>query len=396
MLQLRDLLVVEKEYDEYQDLIYVICVPRWPISVCSECGQVSDRIHDYPRQRAVHDAPIRGCPSQLVFDMRRFWCEGCHHAFTEVIREVVPNCTYTYRLMEEVAHPRRRQDVATLAEVYRLGYKLVEGILLKAAKEKLADRADQPVRVTHLGIDEIANRKGHGDYLLVLTDLKGRQLLDILPDRRKAGLVEWLQAPPAGIDLSELRWVATDLWSHYRDGVTAVYPRIRVVADRFHVTQALHRAIHDIRRDLQAQAQSDDEKSTLKGLRYLLLKNRANLTDKDWIRLEQLKKERPKLYRLWRLRQELHDWYQADYTIQDARDELDQWLKKAEALGWQSLNTFCQTLNNWKDEVVNFFPQRITSGFVEGMNNKIKLFKRITFGLPNFQHFRLRMIWACG
>lgn len=356
MLQLRDLLVVGQEYDEQQELIQVICVPRWSVTVCPDCGQVSDRVHDYPRQRAVHDAPIRGCPSQLVFDMRRFWCEACQRAFTEEVRDVVPNCTYTYRLMAELANPRRRQDVATLAEIYGLGYKLVEGILLKVAEEKLTDRAAQPLQVSHLGIDEISNRKGQGDYVLVLTDLKERRLLDILSDRRKASLIEWLQDPPDGIDLSELKWVATDLWSHYRDGVKAVYPQVQVVADRFHVVQALHRAIHEVRRDLQAQAQSDEQKSELKGLRYLLLKNKANLTDKDHLRLERIKDEHPKLHRLWLLRQELHDWYETGHTIQNARDELDQWLKKAQALGWQSLDTFCQTLNNWKDEVVNFFP----------------------------------------
>lgn len=266
-MQLQDLWVVDQEYDESQDVIQVICVPRWSVSICPDCGQVSEQVHDYPRQRAVEDAPLRGCRSQLVFDMRRFWCESCERAFTEAIREVVSNCTYTYRLMRELANPRRRQDVATLAEVYGLGYKLVEGILLRAAEEKVADRAEAPIQVTHLGIDEIAKRKGQGDYLLVLTDLTGRQLLDILPDRRKASLMAWLEAPPAGIDLSDLRWVVTDLWSHYRAGVDAVYPDVQVVADRFHVTQALHRAIHDIRRNWQKQAQGDAEKSALKGLR---------------------------------------------------------------------------------------------------------------------------------
>jgi transposase len=356
LLQLQDLVVVDQEYDDHHELILVICVPRWPASVCPDCGRVSDQVHDYPRQRAVHDAPIRGYASQLVFDMRRFWCEACKRAFSEAIREVVPDCTYTYRLMRELANPRRRQDVATLAEVYGLGYKLVEGIVLRAAEEKLAERAQEPIQVTHLGIDEIANRKGQGDYRLVLTDLKGRQLLDMLPDRRKESLIEWLQDPPAGIDLSELSWVATDLWAHYRDGVLAVYPQIKVVADRFHVTQALHRVIHEVRRDLQAQAQSDEEKSELKGLRYLLLKNQANLTEKNQARLERLAQEQPQLHRLWTLRQELHDWYEADHTLEQARSELDDWLEKAQALGWEPLNTFCKTLTAWKDEVVNFFP----------------------------------------
>jgi len=356
MLQLEDLVVVGQEYDEAEEIILVICEPRWPARVCPECGQVSDQVHDYPRQRAVQDAPIRGYRSQVVFDMRRFWCEYCEGVFTEAIRDVVPNCTYTYRLMQEVTNPRRRQDVATLAEVYGLGYKLVEGMLLKAAEEKLVQRAKEPVKVTHLGVDEIANRKGQGDYRLVLTDLKGRQLVDILPDRRKQSLIEWLQAPPAGLDLTKLSWVATDLWKHYRAAVQSVYPQVKVVADRFHVTQALHRVINQVRRSLQAEAQSDEEQAQLKGLRYLLLKNEAKLTPKNQTRLERLKQERPPLYQLWVLRQKLHDWYEKEHDIDEARPLLEAWRQEAKALGWEPLKTFCQTLKDWEDEVVNFFP----------------------------------------
>lgn len=366
MLQLQDLRVVGQEFDEQHDRILVICVPRWPASICPECGQLSEQIHDYPRQRAVHDAPIRGYPSQLVFDMRRFWCEPCQRAFTESLREVVPDCTYSYRLMAELANPRRKQDVATLAEVYGLGYKLVESILLKAAEQKLAARRQAPVTVTHLGVDEITNRKGQGDYRLVLTDLKRRQLLDVLPDRRKQSLIEWLQQPPPGIDLSELAWVATDLWSHYRAAVHTVYPAVEVVADRFHVMQNLQQVIHQVRRRLQREAPTDEARSQLKGLRYLLLKNEANLTERDQHRLEQLQAQQPKLYELWSLRQQLHEWYEAEHTLEKARTQLKAWIKQAKTLGWKPLNTFCQTLQQWEDEVVNFFPsayhQRLCRG----------------------------------
>ena len=114
-----------------------------------------------------------------------------------------------------------------------------------------------------------SQKKGHGDYSLVLTDLKRRIVLDILPNRQKETLIQWLEAPPAGIALRHLSFVATDLWKHYRESVQSVFPEVAVVADRFHVVQNLHTAIHEVRRKAQAQATTEEERKELKGLRYL-------------------------------------------------------------------------------------------------------------------------------
>lgn len=395
-LQLQDLCVVGQEFHSTRNLLILLCVPRWPFAVCPDCGQISTKVHDYPKQRTIHDPPLRGCHTCLVFDSRRFDCERCHTPFTEGIRDIVPNRTYTCRLLEEIADPRRKQDVSTLARLYGLGYKLVEGIILSAAETKIDQRAREPVQVKQLGIDELSNRKGQGDYVLILTDLERRKLLDVLPDRKKQTLIDWLQAPPPGIDLSSLETVATDLWAHYRDAVHTVYPHVSVVADRFHVVQNLNEAIHETRREAQRNAANDEEKSQLKGLRYLLLKKESKLTESEKERLKELCHSHPKLYQLWALRQRLYEWYETETTPELAKPPVVQWIKDAKALGFSHLDAFCKTLTNWQTEILNFFAHRITSGFVEGMNSKIRLLKRIAFGLPNFEHFRLRMIWACG
>lgn len=221
-------------------------------------------------------------------------------------------------------------------------------------------------------------------------------MLDILPDRNKKTLVEWLTSPPTGIILSELAFVATDLWRHYRDGVHSVFSNVAVGADRFHVVQNLHKVIHEERRRAQESASMDEEKKKLKGLRYLLLKNRKNLTEKEKKRLQKLAETHPDLYRLWKLRQELHDWYEVRTIPEFARITLVRWIEDARQLGMQDLNKFCKTLESWQGEIINFFEHRITSGFVEGMNSKIRVLKRIAFGIPNYAHFRLRIIGFCG
>ena len=221
-------------------------------------------------------------------------------------------------------------------------------------------------------------------------------MLDILPDRTKKRLVEWLESPPAGITLAKLAFVATDLWRHYRDGVHTVFTQVAVVADRFHVVQNLHKVIHEERKNAQEAASTEAEKKQLKGLRYLLLKNRQNLTEKEQKRLQKLAETHPDLYDLWELRQELHDWYEVRTIPEFARLTLVRWIQRARQLGMNALNKFCKTLESWQKEITNFFEHRITSGFVEGMNSKIRVLKRIAFGIPNYAHFRLRVIGFCG
>jgi transposase len=262
VLGLIDLDIVEHESDEQEKVIRLKCVPRWEIGICPECGSITTDIHDYPKQRRIHDTPARGYRVQLIFDVYRLKCEHCHTVFSLPIRDVVPECTYTYRLAEWIANPERKQDVQTLSRTSGLGYKLVESIVHKAAEEKLSQRVTEPLVVHKLGIDEIAKHKGQGNYVLVLTDLEQRLVLDILPDRQKKTLMDWLRQPPAGIDLSALNTAATDLWSHYRDAVVAVFgDQVSVVADRFHVVQNLNEAIHKARRAAQKQAATEAEKN---------------------------------------------------------------------------------------------------------------------------------------
>ena len=159
LLGLEELDVVGQRYNREKGLHELYCTARWDVALCPKCLQLSKRIHDYPGQRRIHDAPLRGEKVLLVFDSRRFDCEHCKQPFTQEIADVVPNCTYTYRLCAEITDPKRKQDVATMAELYGVGYKIVESMLLNAGETRLAERRNKPLQVTRLGIDEIAQKK---------------------------------------------------------------------------------------------------------------------------------------------------------------------------------------------------------------------------------------------
>ena len=160
LLGLDELDVVGRRYDRDKGQHELYCTARWDVALCPNCLQLSDQIHDYPKQRRIHDAPLRGEKVLLVFDSRRFYCEHCKRPFTQEIADVAPNCTYTHRLYAEITNPKRKQDVATLAELYGVGYKIVESMLLHSGEDKLRERQKEPLQVTRLGIDEIAQKKG--------------------------------------------------------------------------------------------------------------------------------------------------------------------------------------------------------------------------------------------
>ncbi|MCP4360395.1 MAG: hypothetical protein GY796_20495 [Chloroflexi bacterium] len=94
---LEDLDVVKEEYDDQSNIPHLYCTSRWDVALCPNCLQLSCQAHNYPKQRRFHDAPLRGQKMVLVFDSARFDCEGCGKLFTQVIRDVVPECTYTQR-----------------------------------------------------------------------------------------------------------------------------------------------------------------------------------------------------------------------------------------------------------------------------------------------------------
>lgn len=159
ILGLEDLKVVGQNHNKETGTHEFYCCHSWDIGVCPNCLQISNELHDYPKQRRIHDTLLRGKKVVLLFDSRRLNCKNCRKPFTQEVRDVVADCTYTYRLYEEIANPKRKQDVSTVAEHYGLGYKLVESIFLKAGEAKLEARRQEPLQVTQLGIDEISEKK---------------------------------------------------------------------------------------------------------------------------------------------------------------------------------------------------------------------------------------------
>jgi transposase len=390
LLDVPEFTVTGLEYDGHLDLLLVMCQPRYDVAVCPTCDTLSAQVH-HRKERWVRDVPWAGKRCTLVIPVRRFKCARCRRPFTEQYAALAPQARYTRRYEHYLFEQCRGTTIQAVHRREGLGYKAVEGVFYRMAARQHAAAVVGPVR--RLGIDEIALKKGHGQYALVLTDLDHGCVLTVLPERTKEALEAYLATWSAD-QRAAITDVALDLWEPYHLAVQAWLPNAQITADRFHVMKNLNDRVTAARRAIQ-RAAPDVEKGQLKGCRWLLVKNAADLTDEEQAKLEAMFAVSPTLQRLHALKEAFRAVFETAPDRATAREQLADWIHDVEQSGLASLTKFVTTLRNWWDVILNYFHDRLTSGFVEGMNNKLKLIKRLGYGYRNFAHFRLRVLVEC-
>jgi transposase len=391
VLGLADVVVESYHFRADGDLIIWVR-SRWEVAVCPDCGTICQEPNGYGEPHLIRDLPIFGQKCYLELRGHRFACNDCGDTFTERLNWVGHKRRYTRRYEEYIYCWCQKCDHAAVTELEGLTFDRVQGIFERQAQEHLIPWTKRLFRC--LNIDEISTRKGHQEYNLVISSADLRCVLDVLPDRKKETLEKWFDQLSKE-QKAHLEEVCIDMWEPYLLAVEAKLPEhVKVTIDRFHVVKNLHDAVSKTRRNIQREA-DDETKSVLKGCRWIVVKRRENLSEKERARLPELYAAAPEL----QLCHDLKDEFRAVFDLhnrQDAELWLEEWIATVEASGLQPLKKFVKTLRNWWKHILNFFDHRSSNGFAEGMNNKIKMIKRRGFGFLNFDHFRLRILVACG
>lgn len=245
-----------------------------------------------------------------------------------------------------------------------------------------------------MNIDEIALKKGHGNFVLVLSAPEEGYALDVLPDRERKTLEKWLDGLPPEVKKA-IKIVNLDMWEPYTLAIKAKLPQACIVVDRFHVMKNLNHCLTLARREIQRNA-SNEVKEQLKGSRWALVKNQKDLNEKQRAKLENLYQVSPELKTCHQLKEEFRTIFETITDREKARAALLRWIKQVENQSVAALQSFLVTLKNWLELILNYFIERWTNAFAEGINNKIKLIKRRAFGFTNFDHFRLRILVECA
>ena len=383
-----------EEQDGVQYL-HLGCEHQHDVAICPRCQQAAPSGYDH-KERSVRHLDVFGMRTIIHFEMRRFDCEVCGKPFSEILNWIAPKRRqtreYEEHIFQQVKNKTPRKHVA-LQE--GLSEATVLDIFKKKVKEERRGAGQGKIRV--LGVDEISVRKGHKNYALVLTDIERRCVLEVFDNRLQETFGKWID----GLGKEEkraIKVVSMDMWNPYRHIVRRKLPWAEIVADRFHVVKQLNHQLNLLRRKMQREAQKTAPElvEVLKGSRWILLKNRVDLTPKDEKKLRLILDACPEIRQVYLLKEEFRTICNKIKDRKQAERFLRAWCYKAEATGNRYLRKFVKTLRNWWTEFLNYFDEGITQGFVEGTNRAIRGIINRAFGFRNFANFRWQVLTELG
>lgn len=243
-------------------------------------------------------------------------------------------------------------------------------------------------------MDEIALKKGHKDYVVSIVDLDRNEVIGLVDGRTHTAINQELDTWGEGV-LSQIEEVSIDLTGNYRSLVKKRMPNAEIVADRFHVSKIINDELNKARiaekkglKDTEDKKERERLEDILKGSKYALLKPEENLTEKQSHKLSEVKESFPLLAKMHQQREDFRKIFDDHYDWTDGSFALIDWMKNAQETFKDSIGT----LYRWFSEITAYFETRTTSGVVEGLNNRLKLIKRLGYGFRNFGNFRLRCL----
>ena len=231
-----------------------------------------------------------------------------------------------------------------------------------------------------MSLDEFARRKGQGKFATILTDLDKSSLLEVIDSHKSDDIIAVLKQQPLAMR-EGVEEVCVDMWGGFPKVIREVFPNAKIVIDRFHAQKLVNKALNRIRLALN-----------LKGLknRYLLMNNQINLTSEEQEELELVLSFSPSLRIAHELKEELIALYNSDITSCGGMRKMKKWLISARIM----LSNAAKTLDSHLEGICNYFNNRTTSGVTEGINTRIKLIIRQSYGFKNFDLMKEKLL-AC-
>jgi transposase len=360
---------------------------------CSGCGRPGPS-YDRLEPRRFEFVPVWGILVFLAYRMRRVDCTRCG-----VTVEMVPWCdgknqlTTTYRWF--LATWAKRLSWSEVASIYRTSWDSVFRAVDHAVAWGLAHR--DLSGLTAVGVDEVAWSRGH-KYLTLVYDIGGevRRLLAVAEERTEASLRSCLDG--LGETACErVQYVCSDMRKPYLNVIAERLGDAVHVLDRFHVMQKFGKALDEIRAEEARRLQRDGYEPVLKRSRWRFLKRPANLTDKQTVKLSELLKYNLRTVRAYLLREEFQRlWeYRGAWW---AGKFLDEWTGRVMRSRLEPMKKVARTIRSHRPLILNWFRARgeVSSGAVEGLNNKVKLVTRKSYGFRTPQVARLALLHNLG
>lgn len=354
---------------------------------CAKCG--SEHVW---RQGSVirpfRALPIGGRPVTLKAEIPRLWCHDCGATRQAEIRFAEPRRTYTKSFERYVLELSRHMTIKDVAEHLGVSWDLVKEIQKRSLHQKFSRPKLKHLR--QLAIDEISVGKGHR-YVTIVLDLESGAVVHVGEGKGGDSLLNfWKRLRASG---AKVEAVATDMSPAYIEAVTTHLPKATLVFDRFHVMKLFNDKLSNLRRELHREATDLLHKQVLKGTRWLLLKRPENLDPgkNEPKRLAEALKLNEPLATAYYLKEDLAEvWEQDDERT--AQAFLLDWIAQAETSGIRMLQQFAKTLRFHATGILAWYDYPISTGPLEGTNNKIKTMKRQAYGFRDQEFLKLKIL----
>jgi len=394
-LDIPDVRVLKTEINPRGELIITIESTKAG-TVCRRCGRWIDQFHGHDDWVTVRHLPVFGRPSYLRYRPRRYQCLTCEDrpTTTQRLDWHDHNSPHTFAYDEHLLLQMVGATIEDVSIKERVAYDAVLGALERRISAEVDWSAYTVLEV--LGMDEIALKKGHRDFVTIVTGrLDGERvvLLGVLADREKETVVAFLRSIPQRLS-ETIHTVCCDMYEGFTEAVREELPDARIVVDRFHVTRHYHQAADGLRQQELRRLKQElppEEYQLLKGSMWAFRKQPADLRPEERQVLRKLWKLAPKLKQAYDLRQQLTAIFEQPISKPTAKRKIQAWMRRVQKSGLKCFDEFLKTLEHWWEEITNYFIQRANSGFVEGLNNKLKVLKRRCYGIFNRDHLFQRI-----
>jgi len=386
-LDIPDVRVLQTELTKAGELILTV-ESTLTSTTCRRCGRTITERHGVDEPRLLRHLPILGRLVYLRIRPKRFRCPFCdgHPTTTQQLDWYDPNALHTKAYERHLIVQLVNSTITDVEAKEDVTAAALLGILDRWIARSIDWDALEPF--TTVGIDEIALLKGHRDFVAVISALtEGGELhvLAVLPDRLKATVLAWLQTIPAALR-SCITTVCTDIWEGYITAAQEALPDATIVIDRFHVARHYREAVDELRKQEVRRLQKELPKAAQDDLKHTLWpfrKRPADLDEVEQARLDGLLAHSPPLQQAYGLREQLNTIFDTARSKKDGLRRIHYWRARVTKSGLRCFDAFLKLLDTWLDLIANYFIGHRTSGFVEGLNNKLKVLKRRCYGLRN-------------
>ena len=326
----------------------------------------------------------------LEFDLRRVKCPRCKAVKTETLSWMDLNCRFTKRFEEKIGRMARQMPLTEVAELNRISWDQAWRIELAWMKDLIKQHPpDEYIRA--IGIDEISIRKGH-TYRVVVADLDRQRPVWLGGEGRTKEDLDRFFNEIGPERAQKITLAVMDMWKPFKKSTAENSPDARIVYDKFHILRHLANALDDVRRQ-EYKRVNDKERTYIKGQRYVLLSRKANLDTRGRRALKLLLKANKRLNMAYMLKETFGQLWDYSYPA-SARKFFENWKSQ---LRWQRLGSFekfaAMIEKHWDGIVSYCHPDnKVSLGFMEGLNNKIRVIQRRAYGIRNDEYLRLKVL----